>query len=80
MRYTNDEGGPLIMETGRFPHLEVSMTTIRAEVFDGRGIAHIWTVREIRSGRTEFIECIGTVVGVHTQAEAIEAAKREGII
>jgi len=51
-----------------------------AVVDDGRGIATIWTAIERRSGRTEMIESVGTVVGVHTKDEAIAAARAEGMI
>lgn len=54
--------------------------TFRAVVDDGRGIGTIWKVREFRSGRDEFIESVGQVFGVHTQDEAMAAARAEGII
>jgi hypothetical protein len=43
------------------------------EVFDGRGIATVWTVRRRKYAADEVIECVGTVYGVHTKAEAREA-------
>lgn len=52
----------------------------RAVVDDGRGVGAIWTVRAFASGRVEFIEWVGQVVGVHTEREAIDAARAEGII
>ncbi len=51
----------------------MSEVKICAEVFDGRGTANIVSVREFASGRTEVIEVVGRVVGVHTEAEAIAA-------
>lgn len=51
-----------------------------AVVDDGRGIGTIWMIRVFRSGRSEFVESVGQVFGVHTEAEAMAAAKREGII
>ncbi len=55
----------------------MSEIKIRAEVFDGRGTANIVSVREFASGRTETIEVIGRVVGVHTEAGAIAAYHTE---
>lgn len=44
------------------------------EVFDGRGIATVWTCKRFTSGRTEIGECIGSVIA-HTVAEAEKAWK-----
>lgn len=52
-------------------------TEIHAEVFDGTGTAVIWTIIRRASGRIEYVESIGTVVGVHTKEEAISAFQTE---
>lgn len=57
--------------------MTVTATTVRAQVCDGTGTATIWNVIERRSGRTEWVEFVGRVVGVHTEAEAVAAWKAE---
>ena len=51
----------------------MTTTDFHFEVFDGRGIAHVWTVERRPIAADRMIECVGTVVGVHTVTEAREA-------
>jgi hypothetical protein len=71
---------PLSPEEDTMTEKTAGKIEITAVVDDGRGIGTIWKIRTFRSGRFEWIESVGQVFGVHTQAEAIAAAKAEGII
>lgn len=64
-------------ETRTTPRTE---TVYHANVCDGRGVGYIWRNEETRRGRVVSSEYVGMVVGVHTEREAITAARQEGMI